>query len=191
VRAGRHVLLQPAWLPVGDAAAEGDVIVLLDPGRSFGSGSHPSTRLVLAALEDVIGGGERVLDVGCGSGVLAVAAARLGAASVVAVDIDPEAIEVTAANAARNGVAEQVAASTESLEELDGTFDVVLANIGVRVLTDLAGALVEAVGAGGTLVLAGLLEDQADGVVAACVGTTELSKPVEDGWAAPVLRRDG
>lgn len=188
VRCGRRILLQPAWLPIGPVGPA-DVVVSIDPGRSFGSGSHPSTRLVLAALEDLVEGGERVLDVGCGSGVLAVAACLLGAGSAVAVDIDPVAVEVTSENAARNGVGERVAASAATLTELDGVFDVVVANIGRRVLLDLAPGLVRAVRPGGALVLAGLLEDQADEVVALCAGAAELGRPVEEGWAAPVLRR--
>lgn len=189
-RAGRRMLLQPAWLPVTDAV-DGDVVIALDPGRSFGSGSHPSTRLVLAALEDLITGGERVLDVGCGSGVLAVAACLLGARSAVAIDVDPAAVEVTDANAARNGVGERVEASTTPLTTVAGTFDVAVANIGVRVLLGIAPALVRAVRPGGALVVAGLLDGQADDVVAACVGAVEVSRTGEDGWAAPVLRRDG
>jgi ribosomal protein L11 methyltransferase len=191
VRAGRRILLQPDWLPADDDARTDDLVLRLDPGRAFGSGSHPSTRLVLTALEELITGGERVLDVGCGSGVLAVAACRLGARSAVAIDVDPAAVEATAANAARNGVGERVEASTAGLAEVAGTFDVVVANIGVRVLVDIAPALVRVLRPGGALVVAGLLEAQADEVVAACVGAVEVRRDVDDGWVAGVLRREG
>jgi ribosomal protein L11 methyltransferase len=187
-RAGRRIVLQPAWVAAAEAAPD-DVAILLDPGRAFGSGSHPSTRLVLAVLEDLVIGGERVLDVGCGSGVLALTACRLGASSAVALDIDPAAIEATTANASANGVGAQVEASTNELSDLEGTFDIVLANIGVRVLTDLAPELVERVRPGGLLVLAGLLAEQADEVVAACTGCEELRRPADGGWVASVLRR--
>lgn len=188
VRAGRRTLLQPAWLPTAEHA-EDDVVLVLDPGRAFGSGSHPSTRLVLAVLEDVVADGQRLLDVGCGSGVLAVAACRLGAASAVAVDVDRTAVEATRANAAANGVAGQVTALAGSVAAVDGTFDVVVANIGVRVLVELAPDLVGHTVAGGLLVVAGLLTDQVDAVVAACGGCVEVERREEDGWAVAVLRR--
>lgn len=188
LRAGRHIVLQPAWLPVAEEAAD-DLVLVLDPGRSFGSGSHPSTRLVLAVLEDLITGGERVLDVGSGSGVLAVAACRLGAASAVALDIDPAAIEATVANAAANGVADRIVASTAALATIAGTFDVVVANIGVRVLGQLAADLVARVASGGLLVLSGLLADQLDAVSAMCAGCVEVERRDEDGWSVGLLRR--
>ena len=100
MRVGRRLLLQPAWIAL-EAPAPNAVVVRLEPGRTFGSGSHPSTRLCLEVLEDELAAGDAVLDIGCGSGVLAVAAGLLGAGSVLAVDIDPEAVIVTDQNAAR------------------------------------------------------------------------------------------
>lgn len=188
VRAGRRVLLQPAWLPTVDEA-DGDVVIVLDPGRSFGSGSHPSTRLVLAVLEDVIVGGERILDMGCGSGVLAVAACRLGASAAVGLDLEPNAVEVTRANAVANGVGGRLVASTNSLSTVADPFDVVVANIGVRVLHEVAPELVERLRPGGLLVLAGLLDQQVDEIVAVCAGCDEVERRREEGWTAVVLRR--
>ena len=144
IRAGRGVVLHPAWIPMPDPPAAGDLVVVLDPGRAFGSGSHESTRLAVAAIEDLGVPGARVLDVGCGSGVLAVVAALLGAAEVVAVDVDPEAVAATEANAAANGVADRVRARSSPVAELDEPYDVVVANIGGRTLFDLAGDLVSA-----------------------------------------------
>lgn len=188
VRAGRRIVLQPAWTPVASGATE-DLVLLIDPGRSFGSGSHPSTRLVLAALEDVLAGGERVLDVGCGSGVLAIAACRLGAASAVAIDIEPAAVLATIANAAANGVTARLTASADALATVGATFDVVVANIGVRVLRELGADLAARVAPGGLLVLAGLLTDQVDAATTACEGCVEVERRDEDGWTAVVLRR--
>lgn len=186
VRAGQRVLLVPAWREVPPAGPD-DVVVVLDPGRAFGSGSHPATRLVIAALEPRLRPGDRVLDVGCGSGVLAVVALRLGAGAAVGIDIDPAAVAATRENAARNEVADRLEVDGRPLAEVDGAFDLVLANIGVRALTDLAPALAARVAPGGHLVLSGLLEDQADAVVARCAPLTEVARLAEDGWAAPVL----
>jgi ribosomal protein L11 methyltransferase len=189
LRAGAHVVLHPAWLPVGTADAD-DVVVRLDPGRTFGSGSHASTRLVVAALEAHLGSGDRVLDVGTGSGVLAVVAARLGAGSVRGIDIDPASPAATRANAGANGVEAIVTASTEPLETVEGRFAVVVANIGVRVLDELAGALWARVESGGVLVLAGLLDAQVDPLLArAYPEAVEVDRRSLDGWSAVVLRR--
>lgn len=187
-RAGRHLLLQPAWLAPTHGRAD-DLVVLIEPGRTFGSGSHPSTRLVAAVLEDRVVGGEQVLDVGCGSGVLAVVACVLGAARAIAIDIEPEAVPVTRANARANGVADRVDASATPVEQVEGGFDLVLANLGPAVLRDLAGALAIRVSPGGVLVLAGVLEHQVDGLVDGYPGWDLVEVRSLDGWAAPVLTR--
>jgi ribosomal protein L11 methyltransferase len=190
IRAGRGVVLHPAWVPVPDPPAAGDLVVVLDPGRAFGSGSHESTRLAVAAIEDEGAAGARVLDVGCGSGVLAVVAARLGAGEVVAVDVDPEAVTATAANAAANGVGDRVRAGSSPVTELGEPYDLVVANIGGRTLFDLAGDLVRLTRPGGRLVLSGILEDRIDALVAACVGCAEVRRTAEAGWGCVLLRRD-
>ena len=181
VRAGRLVVV-PAWLDPPPLGPD-DLVVAIDPGRVFGHGAHPTTRLVLEALQRRITGGERVLDVGCGSGVLAVAAARLGAATVVAVDIDPDAAEITRINAERNHVV--VDASTTPIADVTGTFDVVLANIGAAVLRELATELQARVAPGGLLVLSGLLVDRWDDVAARYAGTATSTSL--DGWIALVV----
>ncbi|MGK2948324.1 MAG: 50S ribosomal protein L11 methyltransferase [Acidimicrobiales bacterium] len=186
VRAGRRMVLHPAWLPeeAGDAD---DVLVRLEPARTFGSGSHPTTRLAVAALETRLRPGHRVLDVGTGSGVLAVAAALLGASEAVGTDIDPAVVEVVAANARANAVAGKVRATTEPVASLAGPFDLVVANIGLGVLVELAPSLL-ATGAG-LLVLTGLLEPQADEAVAAYPGLMEVERTTVEGWSLVVLRR--
>lgn len=187
IRAGRRILLQPDWLPA--APAPDDIVVSLDPGRTFGSGSHPSTRLVLGILEDRVRAGDEVLDVGTGSGVLAVAACLLGARTAVGIDIDPAAVDVTRANAVANGVDGMVSASTRPLAEVAGEFDVVLANIGARILSELAEDLLRRTRPGGWLALAGLLAGQVDSVVArfVAVGAVLVEQRDEEGWAAVVL----
>lgn len=179
-----RVRLQPAWL--SHEPAPGEVVVQLDPGHAFGSGSHPSTRLALDAVVRVLTPGAAVLDVGCGSGVLAVAAACLGAGAVHAVDIDDGAVRATEANAARNGVSVRVASG--SAADVSGTYDLVVANIGAGVLIEHADAIAARVAPGGHLVLAGLLDDRTDEVAAAYAGVAEVERAVEEGWAALVLR---
>lgn len=193
------VVVHPAWLPV-PVLAPGEVLVAIDPARSFGAGSHPTTGLALAALVDAVGPSSSVLDVGCGSGILAVAAARLGASRVVAVDLDPAAVAVTRANAARNHVGGLVETRTGTVEAVAEQFGTVVANLGgSRVVVDLAGALAARLAPGGRLIVSGLLagrhEAAMDAVVAALAarfGRHPVTRVTEDGgWAALVLSDPG
>ena len=181
VRAGRLVV-HPAWTEA-PPLRPGDLVLEIDPGRVFGHGGHPTTRLLLEELDRRITGGERVLDVGCGSGVLSVAAALLGAGEVVGIDIDPDAVPVTIDNAARNGVAVRV--STTPLAEVEGRYDLVLANIGADVLVDLAPELRDR---GRTLLLSGVLAERADEVAAAYAAEAATTAVRElDGWVVIVV----
>jgi ribosomal protein L11 methyltransferase len=190
IRVGRRLVLQPPWVHAEPSGPD-DVVVLLDPGRAFGSGSHASTQLVLAELERRVTGGEHVLDVGCGSGVLAVAALLLGAGHATAVDVAAEALEATARVAGANGVTDRLTVDDTPVEQLDLVADLVVANIGAATLVDLAAEVAARVAGGGSVVLSGLLADQADEVVAAYVthGLRERSRPGLEGWVAPVLSR--
>jgi len=157
LRVGR-LWIGASWhTPPLDAA----YILRIDPGLAFGTGSHPSTRLVLGFVERVMRGGERVLDYGCGSGILAIAAAKLGAAKVDAVDIDAKAIEVTRNNARTNGV-QLDAQLPEAL--FPGRYELVMANILSQPLIALAPLLAARTERGGRIALAGLLDTQADEV---------------------------
>lgn len=163
--------------PPANAAA----IVRIDPGLAFGTGSHPSTKLVLAFLERTLAGGERVLDYGCGSGILAIAAAKLGAASVDAVDVDIQAVEATAMNARLNQV-EVRALAPESLPVK--SYDFVLANILFQPLVVLAPLLAARTARGGRIALAGILEAQAAELIAAYAEWFDSAVAArEDGWA--------
>lgn len=171
-----------------DAAPE---VVEIEPGLAFGSGGHPSTTLLLRALAARVRGGERVLDVGCGSGVLAIAAARLGAAHVRALDIAPAAVEMTARNARRNGVAARIDVSMAAVGDVAGTFDVVVANIGAATLTALASHVRSRVAPGGWVGLSGLSPAQLSVTAAAYRPLVVEATLTDDDWAAIITRRSG
>ena len=170
---GERLWVGPTWRE----PPAGRIAVRIDPGLAFGTGSHPSTRLVLGYLERTIAGGERVLDYGCGSGILAIAAAKLGAARVDAVDLDPEAVETTRANAHANAVAVQ-AVPPDALPAAD--YDVVVANILAQPLIVLAPLLAQRAK---RLALSGILESQAEEVARAYrpkLGMALAGR--DDGW---------
>ncbi len=184
-RIGKRLLLQPSWKP--GERLPGDVVLTIDPENAFGSGDHETTRLVLGVLERAIRGGERILDVGCGTGVLSIAALCLGASSAVAVDIEEDAVTVANRNASINGVADRLHASTRPLSELDQTFDVVLANIQTRVLVPMAEELRRRVAPGGFAVLSGILRQEEDELLAAFETWKRVDCLYENDWVAYVL----
>ncbi|MEM1080251.1 MAG: 50S ribosomal protein L11 methyltransferase [Pseudomonadota bacterium] len=151
-----HLEPDPSW----------DTVIRLDPGLAFGSGTHPTTALCLKWLAKQELRARRVIDYGCGSGILAIAAALKGAASVLAIDHDPQALEATRANAERNGVADCIETRLPQAEPL-AAVDLVLANILAGPLIDLAPRLIAALRSGGRLVLSGVLAEQADAVAQA------------------------
>lgn len=168
---GRRLLILPAWIP---AQSPGRLPLILDPGMAFGTGAHPTTQMMLAALEDYLQPGQTVADLGCGSGILSIAAARLGARHALALDIDAQAVESARQNAQRNGLADRIQVERGSLERLleeverSGlAFDLVLANILAPVLHDmLLRGLGRSVSPGGKLILSGILDYQAEPLAA-------------------------
>jgi ribosomal protein L11 methyltransferase len=155
------IVIRPPWRPYQGAA--GERVIELEPGRAFGTGLHETTRLVAEVLAER---GEplraaRVLDVGCGSGVLSLVALALGAPAVRAIDVDPDAVAVTRENAERNGLASRVVADEAPVGDLGERYDIVLANIEARTLIELAPALIARVAPGGLLVLSGILSTTA------------------------------
>ncbi len=161
LRIAPHLWIVPSWCAPPDPSA---LNLALDPGVAFGTGSHPTTRLCLEWLAETVTRECSVLDYGCGSGILAIAAARLGARAVAGTDVDPQALRASAENARANGVAAEFAAP-DALG--DARFDVVVANILANPLILLAPALAMRVRPGGRIALAGLLDAQADQVAAA------------------------
>ncbi|WP_411293538.1 50S ribosomal protein L11 methyltransferase [Thiohalobacter sp.] len=179
------------WVIPGDMAPpEPDAVnLLLDPGLAFGTGTHPTTALCLSWLDAHPPAGRDVIDYGCGSGILAIAALKLGARRVRGVDIDPQALTASRDNARRNGV--DAALSLFLPDELPaGPADLLLANILANPLIELAPTLVSLVRPGGRLVLSGILAAQADAVAAVYRPHGELEPVVEqDGWVRLVVRR--
>jgi ribosomal protein L11 methyltransferase len=193
-RVGRTFLVRPSWDP--GQAAPGDRVIDLDPGRAFGTGGHPSTRLVIALAEELATGSpdvRRFLDLGCGSGILSIAASRLWpAAAGLAVDLDPEATACAGENFARNGV-RRVELVTGPLHALpaEDRFDLVLANIQADVLVGLAPELAARLGPSGRAILSGLLLGDVASVLAAFadVGLRLERRQDEGEWAALELGR--
>ena len=178
IRIAERLWIVPSWHVPPDPAA---IVVRLDPGLAFGTGSHVSTRLVLQNLESDMRAGECVLDYGCGSGILAIVAGKLGAGEITATDIDPQALATTAANAIDNGVVLNVMAP-ESLPP--GTFDLVLANILAGPLVELEPLLAARTRVGGRIVLSGILESQAAEVAAAYARDFDAGIiATAEGWA--------
>ncbi len=156
-----RVRVRPSWIP--EPPPPGSVEVVIDPGMAFGTSTHPTTSLCLAALSDLLAArpGASVLDMGTGSGILAIAARKLGAGRVAASDDDPKAVEVARENAAANGVALELVLAPA---EIPGTFDLVVANILANTLVALAPAVAANLAPGGVVLLSGLLAPQEDEV---------------------------
>ena len=182
-RFGRRLWVCPQGQPPGDPSG---IVVNLDPGLAFGTGHHPTTALCLEWLDGADLIGRTLLDFGCGSGILAIAAVKLGAARAIAVDHDPQAIEATLANAAANGVSDRLAVGLpEDLVALSGGLpaDLVVANILAGPLVELAPTLLDALRSGGALALSGVLADQVETVSIVYADRLELA-PVRlrEGW---------
>jgi ribosomal protein L11 methyltransferase len=181
IRFGRRLWICPQHAAV---AAPEAVIVRLDPGLAFGTGTHPSTALCLEWLDAASLAGRSLIDYGCGSGVLAIAAARLGAREVTAFDLDPQALIASRENAAANGVSERVRV-VERTADLPPAADALLANILAGTLVDLRHELAARVRAGGALLLAGILEGQAEFVTTAYKPWFDMDIfRSRDGWVA-------
>ncbi len=180
------LVIVPAWQDITTAP---DVLrVDIDPGATFGLGDHPTTVLSLRLLHDLLWPGASVLDVGCGSGVLGIVAARLGAPYVAAIDISVGAVEATTVNAERNGVGGVVAASTTPLAAVDEAFDVVLANLLAPILVEVAADLRRVTAPAGALVVSGILAASHDHVIEALAPMRVVDTAVREGWAALLLR---
>jgi ribosomal protein L11 methyltransferase len=188
LRVGRRLVIRPTWRR--HRAEPDDLVLALDPGMAFGTGLHPTTRLCLAGVEALsdrgVLQGARVLDVGCGSGILAIAAVKLGATEALGLDTDPIAVEATIANARRNRLGRRIRAREASLPSGEVAFDVVLANLIAGLLVPLAPGLAAELRPGGALIASGIFVDREPDVTAAfqAAGLAIGARTAEGDWVA-------
>lgn len=188
VRFGDRLSVCFAWSEHHRAGLSG--LIELGPG-GFGNGEHPATRLLVELLLERLGGGERVLDVGCGSGVLGLCAIRLGADHVLAVDIKEDAVSATRRNASLNGMGDRMEAVLTPLGQIDAVFDVVVANIGRGAVVELAPELVRLVAPGGWLALSGISPPQCAQVTGFLRPLVESQRRTSGEWSALVVGHPG
>ncbi len=187
LRVGRRIVICPTWREHREQPDE--IVISLDPGMAFGTGHHPSTRMCLEAVEALVLPNSRVLDVGCGSGILSIASAKLGAAEVVGYEIEEPAARVARENALRNGVEQVVKVVQGTLGSDDGReqgYDVVLANISATVVSSMSGLLAGAVAPGGKVVVSGIVGDRNEEVAdkLKLAGLTLIEETWSDDWVA-------
>ena len=193
---GKRLLITPPWITIEES---GRKVIVLEPGMAFGTGLHPSTRICLEAMDDILQPGDNILDIGCGTGILSIAAVLLGANHVLAVDTDEIAVQATRENAERNRVTEHIQVESGSLEQVNilqpGTLkpDLIVANILSHVLIDLIqSGLATYVKPKGTIILSGILADQIEPLVtlAANADLELLEVRSEKDWRGLIFKRD-
>ncbi len=192
IRVGERLVVKPSWQEY--PAAAGDVVVELDPGMAFGTGTHHTTAMCLALLEEAMKPGDTVFDVGTGSGILAVAAAKLGAGEVRAVDNDPQAVRIAGENVAANGTGDTVTvAEGDLLTGLSGQADLIIANIIADVIIRMAPSVPQRLRDGGLFLAGGVIADRlgdvTDAILTAGLGVEKVLE--EGGWATILARKGG
>jgi ribosomal protein L11 methyltransferase len=186
LRVGKRLLIRPLWIEV--EPKPDDLIISLDPGMAFGTGTHPTTQLCLEALEDLTQSNQDILDLGCGSGILSIAAAKLGAKQIVGLDIDPIAVKATLENADANGVASQIIAEEGSLEAVIASgrqYDFVVVNILAKIILKMTeNNLGDTVRPGGLAIFSGIIDTQVDDVEEALrkTGLTPYARRQQGDW---------
>ena len=186
---GERLLIQPAWQALEDP--KGRAVLFMEPGLAFGSGSHATTRLCMELLETYAKPGCSVLDIGCGSGILSIAALKLGAESALGVDIDPMAVQNARENAARNGLTEMQARFVEGdlIDCISGQYDVIVSNIVADVILQLSAQVGDYLAPGGIWIVSGIIDTRAEDVLLACerAGFALCQRKDEDGWVCAAL----
>lgn len=192
IKTGRKIVIVPKWEKY--EPAEGEICVLMDPGMAFGTGTHETTRLCASLLEDFVNPGAKVLDVGCGSGILAICAAKLGAENCFACDIDENAVRIAGENAILNSTPNVKTAVSDLLRhvpEIDGGYDVCCANIVADVIIRMAPDVGRFVSDSGVLIVSGIIVERADETLSAlkAAGWKLVDERRENGWFAGALKK--
>ena len=187
---GRRLAVVPSWEAYDNK--DGRAVITLDPGLAFGTGTHETTALCLETLDERVKGGERVLDIGTGSGILAIAALKLGAARAEGVDIDPMCVRTAGENAARNGVSDRLQVLIGDLsDKASGTYDIICANIVANAIKALAPAVPALMAPEAVFLASGIIDERKDEVIAALAGAGLALEQVKEknGWVCLVCRR--
>ena len=190
---GKRLVVCPTWLSYEPKQHE--AVVRLDPGMAFGTGVHPTTRMCLQVLDDLVESGMRVADVGCGSGILSIAAVKLGASTALALDVDSLAVRVARENVEANGVSQVVEVAEGTLRhdptQPNPDYDLIVANITLNPIVELTPHIMKSLGSGGLAVLSGLLRDQGPTVESAfeSLGASLESRATIDDWLTLVFRK--
>ena len=192
IKIGERMVIVPAWEKYD--AKEGEIIVKMDPGMAFGTGSHETTRLVIGLLEKYIKGGERVLDVGCGSGILAICARKLGAKLCRAYDIDPVAVKVARENIKDSGETNISCDQSDLLRQVDisdGGYDVICANIVADIIIRMTPDVAKYLNDGGIILASGIILERSEDVISCFEenGFEIADKAVDNGWCALVVKK--
>ena len=189
LRLGRQIIIKPSWREYAREA--GDVVLEMDPGLAFGTGLHPTTQLCVAALEENLTPGMHLLDLGTGTGILALVAAKLGVTNVMAVDTDSDAVTATHRNARDNGVAHLIQVLHGSLADINQTYDLIVANILAPVIINMTEhGLNTRLRTGGTLIVSGILIEQSETVQSALAeaGLRIIAQQQQGEWVALIAR---
>jgi ribosomal protein L11 methyltransferase len=193
VRLGKRILVRPLW--IDEEGQPDDIVIALDPGMAFGTGTHPTTQLCLEALERMVSPALDVLDLGCGSGILSIAAAKLGASKIIAVDIDQLAVDATIENAEHNSVAEKIHTYRGSLENVISSarrFDLVVVNILAKIIIEMCDhKLGQTVRPGGSAIFSGIIDTQVEDVEVALhkTGLEPVARYQQGNWMVIEARR--